>query len=135
MYNQFPSSVPLTLNRFGTTAKTDGNGNWQQNVGSERQSTAPGRGVADLAESEDRWEELLMPVIISLMRFLRSLALVASIGKGSSGRILFGEMGGSGASISSPVMLLAGYPYATLKMGLPFLFPPAVEFEDLPRHF
>jgi hypothetical protein len=41
-------------------------------------------------------------------------------------------MGGLGASISSSALLLAGYPYAILKMLLPFLFLPAVWFESLP---
>jgi hypothetical protein len=66
------------------------------------------------------------------MSFLRSLALVASFDKRSSRRILFREMGGSGAFISSPVMLLAGCPYVTLKMFLPFLFLLAVWLDRLP---
>ena len=39
------------------------------------------------------------------------------------------EMDGSGASVSSAILLLAGCPYATLKMFLPFLFLPAVWFD------
>jgi hypothetical protein len=41
-------------------------------------------------------------------------------------------MGDSGTSISSSVLLLAGYLYAILKILLPFLFLPAVWFESLP---
>jgi hypothetical protein len=41
-------------------------------------------------------------------------------------------MGGSGVSISSSVLLLAGYSYAILKTLLPFLFLPAVWSESLP---
>jgi hypothetical protein len=51
---------------------------------------------------------------------------------GNGARYIFGEMDCSGASVSSSGMLLAGCPYATLKMILPLLFLPAVWFESLP---
>jgi hypothetical protein len=47
---------------------------------------------------------------------------------GNGARYLFGEMDCSGASVSSPVMLmlLADCPYATLKIFSPFLFLPVI---------
>ena len=49
-------------------------------------------------------------------------------------RYLFGEMDCSGASAPSPVMLmlLAGCPYVTLKIFLPFLFLPVICCDSSP---
>jgi hypothetical protein len=73
-----------------------------------------------------------MSVIISLIRFLCSRAWATSFDKGFCRRFIFVEMGDSGASVSSAIILLAGCPCVTLKMFLPFLFLPAVWFDRLP---
>ena len=53
---------------------------------------------------------------------------------GNDARHLFGEIDCSGTSISSFVMLmlLTGYPYATLKISSPFLFLSVIWFDSSP---
>src|SRR5438045_7666970 len=51
---------------------------------------------------------------------------------GNDTRYLFGEIDGSGASVSFPIKLLAGCPYVTLKIFSPFLFLPVIWFDSWP---